>query len=226
MSNLVITEVNGKKKGKLEGVTLAYIKLQEGSFKYQSKEKEYTVDIIVDKPTAKEFKKQFPKNGYKEIDTKDFEGKYKIAPPYPAEDEQFVIKLKSDVALAGDVGQLKAGDPIPYEWNARPKLFVPVEGGVEDVTMSVLAANGSKGSVAFNILTNSYGTFPQLSGVLVTHLIEYEGGGGSSSDFGEVVGGYKAGNGETQQKAETVVEDQDSSSDNSTSFDDFGDIPF
>ena len=210
MSKLVINEaVKGKQKGKLEDVTLAYIKLQEGSLKYGSKtEKEYVVDAIVDKATAKEFKKQFPKNGYKEIETSEFEAKYKIAPPFPNEDEQYVIKLKADAELAGDVSGLVKGDPIPYEWASRAKLFVPVEGGVEDVTMSVLAANGSKGTVAFNITTNSFGTFPQLTGVLVTDLIEYEGAGGNTSDFGNVVGGYKAGSGNTKQKAEPISESE------------------
>jgi hypothetical protein len=57
------TEVNGKKTtGKLEDVTFAYAKLQSGSTKYQSKDLEYTVDVIVDKATAKQFKKDYPKN--------------------------------------------------------------------------------------------------------------------------------------------------------------------
>ena len=207
MSKLEINEVSGKKSGFIRDVIFAYIKLQDGSYKYQSKtEKEYTVDCVVDKATAKEFKKQFPKNGYREVETSKFESTFKFAPPYPNEDEQYVIKLKVDVSLSGDVSGLKAGDPVPYEWSSRPKMFVPVDGGVEDVTMSVLAANGSKGDVSFRVTTNSYGAFPQLSGILVKELIEYESNGGAGSAFGAVVGGYKAGDGNIKQVADTQQE--------------------
>jgi hypothetical protein len=189
------TEVNGKKTtGKLEDVTFAYVKLQSGSTKYQSKDLEYTVDVIVDKATAKQFKKDYPKNSVKDIDTVEFKEKFKIDPPYPDQDEQFIIKLKAAAQLKADApaANLVAGDMIPYEWNSRPKVFVPVEGGVEDVTLTVLVANGSKGDVAFSVNTNDFGTFPQLTGILVKDLIEYESSGGNNSAFGTVVGGYKA----------------------------------
>lgn len=189
------TDVNGKKTtGKLEDVTFAYVKLQSGSTKYQSKDLEYTVDVIVDKATAKQFKKDYPKNSVKDIDTTEFKEKFKIDPPYPDQDEQFVIKLKAAAQLKADApaANLVAGDMIPYGWNSRPKVFVPVEGGVEDVTLTVLVANGSKGDVAFSVNTNDFGTFPQLTGILVKDLIEYESSGGNNSAFGTVVGGYKA----------------------------------
>ena len=199
MSNLVMSE----DKGSIEDVVFCYIKLQEGDTKYQSSEKEYSLDAVVDKATAKSFKKAFPKNGYKEIDTAEFKDKFKIEPPYPDAEEQFVIKFRVDVGLKSDVESqnLRKGDPVPYAWGTRPKLFVPVEGGVEDQTMSVLAANGSKGTVAFNITSNTFGTFPKMTGIMVTDLIAYEQSGGSASPFGDIVGGYKEGNGDTQQKA-------------------------
>ena len=195
-------ELNDK-NGMITNATFAYIKLQEGAKKYQSEDKEYCLDIIVDKATAKAFKKAYPKNGYKEIDTGDFEGIFKFAAPYPDEDEQFVIKLKVGVSLSADIPSqgLSKGDPIPYDWSTRPKLFVPVEGGVKDVTMTTLAANGSKGDVAFNVRNTTYGNFPQLTGVLVKELIEYEAQG-SGSVFGSVVGGFNQGDGNTMQKAD------------------------
>lgn len=226
MSEFVIEQAaDGKKrgKGKITGATLCYVKLQEGAFKYGSKtEKEYTVDVVVDKATAKAFKKTFAKNGIREIDTPEFEAKYKCAPPFPDADEQFVLKLKSKTAMSKDGGGLNAGDPIPYEWNTRPKLFVRAEGGVKDVTMTTLAANGSKGVVGFAILDNGeFGQSPQLTGVLVEELIEYEGNaGGASSDFGEVVGGLNPGSGETQQKASAgQVEDSDEEENSDIPFD-------
>ena len=203
MSKLNV-EVNGKKTtGKIEGVTFAYVKLQSGSTKYQSKDLEYTVDVIVDKATAKEFKKAYPKNSVKDYDNADFTSKFKLDPPYPNQDEQFVLKLKAAAQLKADATavNLVAGDLIPYEWNSRPKVFVPVEGGVEDVTLTVLVSNGSKGDVAFTVNSNDFGTFPQLTGILVKELIEYEASGGSSSAFGTVVGGYKSDTSNVKQVA-------------------------
>jgi len=205
VSKLTVVTENKKTTGKIEDVTLCYIKLQEGSYKYQSKtEKEYTLDVVVDKATAKEFKKQFPKNGYKEFENIEFQEKFKIDPPYPEQEEQFVIKLKAAAELKTDAPKagLKEGDTIPYEWSSRPKLFIPVEGGVEDVTMTVLASNGSKGDVAFNVTTNDFGTFPQLTGVLVKELVAYENNSGATSAFGTVVGGYKADTSKAEQKAD------------------------
>lgn len=211
MSKLT-TETNGKKvTGKVEGVTFAYVKLQSGSTKYQSKDLEYTVDIIVDKATAKEFKKAYPKNSVKDYDNAEFTSKFKIDPPYPNQDEQFVVKLKAAAQLKADAPavNLVAGDLIPYEWNSRPKVFVPAEGGVEDVTLNTLVANGSKGDVAFTVNSNDFGTFPQLAGILVKDLIEYEASGGSASVFGNVVGGYKADTSNVKQVATQQPKDEE-----------------
>lgn len=216
------TEVNGKKTtGKLEDVVFLYVKLQTGATKYQSKDIEYTVDLAVDKATSKEFKKAYPKNSCKEFDNADFKEKFKIDPPFPNQEEQFVIKLKAAAQLKADApaANLVAGDMIPYEWNSRPKVFVPVEGGVEDITLTVLVANGSKGDAAFSVNSNDFGTFPQLTGILVKDLIEYESSGGNNSAFGNVVGGYKSDTSNVKQvpvpepkaptkaKAEPVTED-------------------
>ena len=210
MTELIIKqEPEGKAKGNgvIRDVMLCYVKLQEGSYKYQSTtEKEYILDVVVDKATAKAWKKAFPKNGFQEVETVDFASKYKVHPPLPNEDEQFIIKVKAKAQMSADGGGLKKGDLIPYEWGSRPKLYVPVEGEeneVEDVTMSILAGNGSKGSVSFDIVQNDFGTFPQLTGVLVNTLIKYEVQSGSP--FGHVAN--KAdGSGEAMQKAQVVDE--------------------
>jgi len=211
-------------KGKLFDVTFGFVKLQSGAFKYQSKtELEYTIDCVVDKTTAKAYKKEFPKNGYKEIETKEFENIYKVEAPFPKEDEQYIIKLRANVSIKKDIPKagLVAGDLIPYEWNTRPKVFIPVDGGVQDITMSVLVANGSTGDVSFNINTyEGFGTFPQLSGILVKNLIEYIPKT-SGSDFGDVVGGYNAGNGNPQQ-VPTINNEEDMDNNDY----DNSDIPF
>ena len=207
MTELIIKqEPEGKAKGNgvIRDAMLCYVKLQEGSYKYQSTtEKEYILDVVVNKETAKAWKKAFPKNGFLEVETVDFATKYKVHPPLPDEDEQFIIKVKAKAQMSADGGGLKKGDLIPYEWGSRPKLYIPVEGEeneVEDVTMSVLAGNGSKGSVSFDIVQNDFGTFPQLTGVLVAELIPYEAKT-SASPFGHVAKKHE-GSGETQQKAQ------------------------
>lgn len=202
MAKLIIDISNPKKaNGKIEGAVFAYCKLQSGDFKYKSNtEKEYSVDIVVDKATAKAFKKAFPKNSVREVETKEFEDKYKFAPPYPKEEDQYIVKLKSNAQLSGDAPDagLSKGDLVPYEWSTRPKVFVPISGGVKDVTLTTLVGNGSKGDAAFKININDYGNFPQLTGILVEDLVEYEQNG-SASAFGAVVGGLNADTSNIQQ---------------------------
>lgn len=208
---LIKKEVEGKAKGSgvIRDAMFCYVKMQQGDYKFQStSEKEYVVDVIVDKATARAWKKAFSKNGFQEIETADFASKYKCHPPLEGEDDQYVIKAKSKVALGADVGGLSKGDDVPYSWGSRPKVYVPVENSddVEDITMTTLVGNGSKGSISFDIVKNDFGTFPQLTGILVTDLVEYESKAGSSP-FGHV--SNKAdGSGEAQQKAQ-VVDDRE-----------------
>jgi len=225
MSKLVIDKENGK--GKILDGVFCYIKLQGGSFKYNSKtEKEWTVDIVVDKTTAKAYKKMFPKNSCKEYDNEEFTERFKIDPPFEKQDEQFIVKVKADANLKADVHKLglSKGDEVPYEWNTRPKLFTPFEDGVKDVTMEVLAANGSKGDAAIKILENDFGTFSQLSGILVKDLIEYESDGSSGSDFGKVIGGYNKGDGNHQQVPVEVATDDSNPGDDGMDDDPGGDF--
>lgn len=173
MSELVLNEKNGK----INGVHFAYVKIQRPGKKYQSEEKEFSVDVVVDKATAKEIKKKFPKNGVKTVDTEEFENVFKFAPPYPDQDEQFVLKFKTNACQ-------KDGTEKAYEWNSRPKVYVPSVKGVKDVTMDVRVANGSSGDLAFNVSNTDFGTIHHLSAILVKDLIELVGTGGTP--FGEV----------------------------------------
>ena len=47
---------------------------------------------------------------------------------------------------------------------------------LEDVTFTTLVGNGSKGVVQFEVNTNSFGTFAQLSAIKVENLVKVEGG--------------------------------------------------
>src|SRR4030067_738778 len=91
-----------------------YVKLQQPDFKFGSTtEKEFTVDCIVEKATAKAWNKSYPKQKAKEMDRADFEKAYKIDAPYDG-DEIYVIKLKKPA-------QYKDGTPIPDAM--RPRVF-------------------------------------------------------------------------------------------------------
>ena len=155
----------------------AYAKIQEPAFKYQSTtEKEFSIDIIVDKATAKAFGKQFPKQKGKTVDNDDFEEIYKMPPPFPDQDEQFVLKLKRPA-------QYKDGKPLPESY--WPKVMQKKGGKAVQVPREVLVGNGSVGKVSYDVNENDFGTFAKLKNILVEDLKEYKkSGGGGADDFG------------------------------------------
>ena len=155
----------------------AYAKIQEPAFKYQSTtEKEFSIDIIVDKATAKAFGKQFPKQKGKTVDNDDFEEIYKMPPPFPDQDEQYVLKLKRPA-------QYKDGKPLPESY--WPKVMQKKGGKAVQVPREVLVGNGSVGKVSYDVNENDFGTFAKLKNILVEDLKEYKkSGGGGADDFG------------------------------------------
>ncbi|QDP50282.1 MAG: hypothetical protein Tp178MES00d2C33159851_72 [Prokaryotic dsDNA virus sp.] len=169
--------------GTLNNAVFAYTKIQQADFKYGSNtEKEFSVDCIVDKATAKAWNKQFPKQKAKEIDNDDFERIFKIAPPF-AGDEQFVIKLKKPAQYKKD-GEIH---PVPDQY--RPRVFEKGEDGkLVDITKDKLVSNGSKGVASYEENTNDFGTFARLKAIRVDELIEYKKAGGAASydELGEV----------------------------------------
>ena len=152
----------------------AYAKIQEPAFKYQSTtEKEFSIDIIVDKETAKAFGKQFPKQKGKRVDNDDFEEIYKMPPPFPDQDEQYVLKLKRPA-------QYKDGKPLPESY--WPKVMQKKGGKAVQIPREVLVGNGSTGKVSYDVNENDYGTFAKLKNILVEDLKEYKKSGGSGAD--------------------------------------------
>ena len=152
----------------------AYAKIQEPAFKYQSTtEKEFSIDIIVDKATAKAFGKQFPKQKGKQVDNDDFEEIYKMPPPFSDQDEQFILKLKRPA-------QYKDGKPLPESY--WPKVMQKKGGKAVQIPREVLVGNGSTGKVSYDVNENDYGTFAKLKNILVEDLKEYKKSGGSGAD--------------------------------------------
>lgn len=174
-------------KGRIEDGTLLYVEMQEGELAFGSEtDRQISVQVAVTEDTANNWKATFPKNGFREVPNDIFQQKYKSDPPYPEESNQHVLKLKSRGTYQNDDPErdIRAGDIVPYDNPTRPKLYEVVDGKPQDITKTTQPANGSRGVVAFRATTNKFGTFPILSGVLVTELIEAERQANIASDFG------------------------------------------
>ena len=176
-----MTEKNEKTKiGFIEGFA-CYVKVHKPYTKYQSEDKEFTLDLVISKDQAKQWKKDFKKQPPKEFDNDDFKNTFKIDPPFEDQDEQFVIKLKADA-------QYKDG--TVKEKKFWPRVLVMKDGAAVDIAEGILVGNGSKVKVSYNVRSNDYGTFAKLKNILVLDLIEFEDGGGAAgSEFGLQVKG-------------------------------------
>lgn len=162
--------------GVVEGM-FVFAKIAEPSQKYQSKDFEYTISIIVDEDTADNWDSTFKKQPAKKIKASEFEGKYKVALPDNLKGEKNVyeIKLKKDATKDGK----------PFYPEHRPRVFVDYDNGDRvDITESRLIANGSLGKVSYRISTNDFGTFAKLNNVLMTEdgFKEYVSTGGQAGD--------------------------------------------
>lgn len=156
-----------------------YTNIQQPKNKYQSEEKEWSVQVVVSKEDAKAWNKKFPKQKAKQFDNDEFTEKFDIDPPFKNQDEQFTIKLARATTY-------KDGNPIPEKY--APKVYLKIGNGkVQDITKTKLVANGSTGKAAYDVVENSFGTFAKLNSICVENLIEYIPAGGGGSPFGTVV---------------------------------------
>ena len=137
MSNKLTTQANPTKlmveknakdelvKGRIEDGTLLYVNMQEGELAFGSEtDRQLTVQVAVTEDTARNWKATFPKNGYREVPNDQFQKAYKTDPPYPEEENQHVLKLKSRGTYQQDDPErdIRAGDIVPYDSPSRPKL--------------------------------------------------------------------------------------------------------
>lgn len=165
--------------GVIEGV-LVYAKIAQPDQKYQSKDTEFSVGIIVNEDEADAWEEKFKKQPPKKIKATEFEAKYKFPLPeqFKGEKNVFQITLKRDAVVDGK----------PFYPNNYPKVFLDTAEERLDITKSRLIANGSYGKVSYRINSNDFGTFAKLSNVLLDEegFIEYEskGGGAAGSEFG------------------------------------------
>lgn len=200
----------------IEGV-LVYAKLAQADNKYQSKDSEYSVEVIISEDQADEWDTKFKKQPSKKIKAAEFEGKYKIPVPaqFKGEKNLYSIKLKKDAVVDG----------VEFYPEYRPKVFLDTNDGERvDITTSRLIANGSVGKVSYRVNSNDFGTFAKLSNVLLTEegFIEYESKGTGGPVIGSEFGAVKPVKTEPARKEATearkpkevvkpVVEDDDSS---------------
>ena len=157
----------------LNNATFFYTCIQTPTKKYNSDETEWKTSAVVDKKTAKEWNKSFPKQKAKEIDNSEFVEKYKCEVIYPEQDEQYVIKLSQNTHNASGKEMYK------------PKVYQDIgNNNVLDITNKKLVGNGSKGKAAYGVVKNEFGTFAKLNSICIFDLVEY---GGNANPFGNVV---------------------------------------
>lgn len=167
--------------GVLEG-TLVYAKIAQPDNAYQSEEKEWTVEVIVDEDTAEAYDEQFKKQPSKKIKAADFEAKYKIPCPIAGVKNVYSIKLK----------RAATNDGVPVDEKFAPKVFLEDdEGNRTDITLSRLIANGSYGKVSYYISENGFGRFSRLQNILMDEkgFKEYVRSGGAGGAPGDEFGG-------------------------------------
>ena len=154
---------------------------------------EYKCSIVI---TDKAYKKELEKYGksldtllsIKEVDSSDFEEKYKCVLPEDAGDEVWVFTLRKSSELG------KTGRPVPVQY--LPKVFEKIKNTMVEITTTKNVGNGSKGWLSIDRFDRSAGGASLfLKNLLVTDLIEYvkqESAYEAGSEFGEDVPQAKA----------------------------------
>ena len=194
MSEFILDDPSksGFVKGRVNDVTFLYVTIQNAREKFTKNGSEYSVKLVVDKKTAKAFEKQYSKQGFTDCETENFEELYGVAPPFPGEDTQYIITIKApDDSIirskSSDGEEIETSIKLDYDEFKRPKVYVPSNSGVKDVTMDFEIANGSKGHASFwELSTTTYGNFARLSGILVNDLKIYENRSNDQCAFGKV----------------------------------------
>lgn len=150
---------------KFENVYFAFTSIAEPKYKYQSKiEKEFSTTIVFSKEQSKDFKKLKLNKTVKEVDTSEFEEKYKFAPPYPDQEEQYVIVVSKRATY-------KDGNPTPAF--SHPKSYFVQDGTI--VENNTLIGNGSFGNISLETNYNEAlkQTNVNLYSVLIKNLVPY-----------------------------------------------------
>lgn len=165
------------------GAFVYYTKIAKPALKYEQSpvkgkpfaNREYSVDVLVTEEDFSTFKKRYKTSNVvksvKELDAKEFEEKFKVAPPYEA-DTYYILKFKKSA-------DYKDGNPTD-----KPKVVGKKGSGISSATE---LGNGTKANVHWREREWSYGGKKglslDLSGIAVIELVEYTKG--ASIDFGD-----------------------------------------
>lgn len=165
-------EEKGRKYMKIDGVTFGKLSIRFPENKYQSTEKIFRAECVVEKKDYKELKKMFKKGSFEEIDTETFAGRLKFEPPFPDEDEQYVTRFSAKTTYkdkkTGEEKQLEDGMEL------RPKVYEVLSDGSEvEITKTKYVNNGSKGHIVVAVSDTSFGTMAYLKSVHLTEVNEY-----------------------------------------------------
>lgn len=173
--------------------TVLYNALKVPRYKYESQtRKEFSVEIAVDKATARAWDKQFKKQSSKVMDNEDFVKAFAIDLPFPDQDEQFIIKLRrpADYEEKDKETQVKTGRILAIPDKYRPRILQLVDPATrkcKDITFENFGVGrGSKVLVQYEERdSGSYGTTARLLNVRVDELVKYEFGN-SFDELGQV----------------------------------------
>ena len=169
-------EEKGRKYCKIDDVVFGKLSIRYPEQKYGSTDKIFRAECIVSKADYKEIKKKLKKSSFEEIDTSEFEGRLRFAPPYPDQDEQFVVRFSAKTTYKDK----KTGEQKPLEdgMELRPKVFEVMEDGSSvEITKTKYINNGSKGSVILSVseveLEKEKVVLGFLKSVTLTQVNEY-----------------------------------------------------
>lgn len=165
-------EEKGRKYMKIDNVTFGKLSIRFPENKYQSTEKIFRAECVVEKKDYKELKKMFKKGSFEEIDTEAFAGRLKFEPPFPDDDEQYVTRFSAKTTYKDK----KTGEEKVLEdgMELRPKVYEILEDGIEvEITHAKYINNGSKGHIIVTISETSFGVMAYLKSVHLTEVNEY-----------------------------------------------------
>lgn len=153
---------------KIEDIYLAYTILDKpvkNKFDDSGLTREFSTTVILSKAKAKEFKALKLNKTIQEIDTSDFEAKYKFAPPYPEQEEQYLFKATNKATYKD--GKLKP------DWTF-PRVYFE-KGGTRVENPTVKIGNGSLADIRFeaNYNEKTNATSISIHSVLVKEHVEY-----------------------------------------------------
>lgn len=158
----MIEAVSGENKNlkKISGVTFGALQFKGYKIREKieddesvTKNKVFSVEFFVDKPTFKEIKKSYKKITTEEIDSSDIERRFHIPVPIEGEDEQYKVTFYAQAERKNKKGEtMELWKDEFMGLNLRPKIYDKSTG--ENITSNFYLQNGAKGDIYFQEAVN------------------------------------------------------------------------